>query len=249
MKETILKILPYIIICLLVFFYIKSHEDHLKELALEKQNYLSQIKKLKKINDSTYQRYVFITDSLKTKLSEKDEKILAQNKVIVNLQTIIDNSTGVVIKDTVFNEVPFDCSGLRLGFFAENDFYTYSDTITIANPPTHKLSLSFKPFSIKTFLTRNNYGMWSGYLQLSGNVKNYITISDFSVEVEKDFYLGNISVPSYALVPYFSIVSDSKLTHFNLGVIGILSDRHLIGYGKSINSKFHTVMYGYKFNF
>jgi hypothetical protein len=252
MKETALRIFPYIIMLLVVVLYVRSCVNYEKQLLITEQNALAEQNKLRQLNLTTYHKYVFIEDlkdSLIEELKQNEEIILAQSETIFKFKNIIEENEGTIIRDTIFVEVPFDCIGLRLGFSNSNNFYSYTDTITVDNPPTHKLSLSFNPIKATSYLTRNEEGIWSGYLKLDEKVSNYLKIGNFDIKVSEDLYLNNNSVPSFSLIPNFIINTNYTSTQFGLGLFGLINDAHLVGYGKSINTNFHTFTYGYKFNF
>lgn len=251
MKETTIKILMGITIFLITGLYIRSCTNFEKRLDIANQNALADKNELKRINATLYQKYVkveSISDSLLNELKNYEETLLAKNETILVLKNIIEKNSGVVITDTLFVEVPSDCIGLRLGFSGGNSFYKYTDTITVLNPPIHKLSLSFSPINATSYLTRNKEGIWSGYLKLNEQVADYILVDAFNVKVDEDLYFGS-SASSFSLIPHFIINTNYTNTQFGLGVFSLINDAHLIGYGKSINSNFHTFTYGYKLNF
>lgn len=245
-KKTIWIIIGIVILIISILFniYLKRENDFL--MKKDKQNGLAlkDMELIKKENEELFHKYISvkdIPDSLNKMLKERNEKILLLTSTIIQLKDIIASGIGTV-SDTIKIK---ECLGLKLHFTNETNFYKYNIDVLVEEPPIHNLFMSFKPIKgMKNFITANKEGIWSSYVEVPPEYRDYITITDLQTIVDDKLFKDSHSIKIPRLSFYLNAgVLTSPAVSLSVGG-GIIYDENVISYSKGIANNYHYINYG-----
>lgn len=224
--------------------------------AANKQNLLALNSQLEIYRDSTHTSYrrIAVVESLKDSLTEilkqNKETILSQQKYVIQLKTLLDSSTAVISTGELISD---SLNGKILEFNNKNknNFYEYNAKITLGNPSICNMLIKFSPFSIITHITRNDKGIWSGYVTpVEKWANDYINIKDNQVIIDADNYVNvENEYNKFKLSLYLGggvYITPQTFIHIGGGIE--INNKHLLYYSRGIGTNFNYINYSYKFN-
>lgn len=220
--------------------YYNKYKESEAKLIQNELAFNDSLKIIKKGNEEIYHKYIFYRnlDSLKSlNILKKEKEILQYQKTIVKLNSIISEKkydSVLVSNDTTY-------------FFSDStSFYQYSLKIKL---PYHFLNLQFFPFSLTTYITKNENGIISAYVKVPDSLKEFIKINEVEVvfdnfeNKEKIEKINNFSLSGFTAYANENIYFGLGVHYKNFYLLGGTSSFKTFNY-KNI---FFTV--GYKFLF
>jgi len=242
----------FILIIVVMGYVLFGLYSSVSQEQMEKQNLLARNDSLRVINSQWSTKYAFVKDLNAKKdsmLKNKNETILTKNTVILKLKKMLLKGTAVKY-DTVFinNMTKSFVMEFRDSFPVNNPFLDYDLTVVVKKPkPTYTLSLDFKKIALTSFLTRNREGIWSGYVKIPQNYRNYLKIDNIKVVIDRDEYT-RIEEDRFKLSLLLGggiYTVPEVFGHLDLGVE---INNNIIYLGKGIGNSFLFLGYSRKFS-
>ena len=225
------------------FTYKLSNENELKDKVIL-QNEKAYNDSLRILNDEWTTKYAFVEDLNKDKdslLVARDETILTKNKVILQLTELKSEGAGEVKKDSLNPEVNY------YEFSNSNVFSSYKLTVW-TNPPYHKLRQKFNSFPITVYLTENKEGLFSGYGEIPKELKEYISIKDIDIRVDKYEYEKLVEERTRIDVGLGGNILIAPEVYLGAGADLLIDLKHKVGYTYYLGVGHHEVDYRWFFN-
>jgi hypothetical protein len=251
MKNNAVKYLSislFVIACILGYltYKLSSEKGLLNKIITQNE---ASLDSAKTINKNWVQKYAQVKKLNYEKdelLKERDETILSQTKIIAQLNSIHSEGKGSVEKDTVFIEEKKFVD--KIVFTKTTPFYSYELNVWVNPSPFHKLDIYFKPITMDTYLTRNKKGLWSGYVKVQDELREYLSITDLNVFVEKDEYARVEKTPTRWDLGVGGNILTTPEVYLGFGVDLLIDVTHEFGYSYYLGIGHHEATYRYFFN-
>lgn len=253
MKQIIAIIILAVGCAVLGYLYYQKFNEANELDNINRQNILAHNGELERYKkDSTeFVRKIASVESLAEKrhelLKEREERIISLTRQNIALQKIIDQGYAD-IDSTDTTAIPQYLIGKTYNFNVSRQFYNYNLSVTLDNPPFHRLVQNFyQDIELINYLSVNKDGIFSGYSNFEPSfVNDYIKISNMKIIIEKDeFY--NLGKTKYNKWMFFidGQVIQTDRSDFALGAEAIVNEQWKFGYKKGFGDNLHVFNVGY----